>query len=112
MNGMTTQERYNEISSISGMTEEVVRRVLNAEKISILNSLKRGERATLIGRCVIRPEIRNKIVVGGNSEKYIKLSADVALGLENSLAELKEFEESHLEEEVEGIRVNQIQALI
>lgn len=106
---MTTQERYDDICRISGMSEEIVRRVINAEKQSILNSLKRGERATLIGRCVIRPSLKNKIVIGGNLEKYVKLSAEVSSSLESSLDGFKEFEKANVEEApIKGIRLNQI----
>ncbi|MBO5388684.1 MAG: hypothetical protein J6A59_11190 [Lachnospiraceae bacterium] len=57
MEGMTTQERYNDICKICGLSEDIVRRVLNAERQSVANSLKRGERATLVGRVTIRPEL-------------------------------------------------------
>lgn len=55
MGGMTVQERIDDICKKSGMSEDIVRRVLNAEKASVIESLKRGERATIIGRCILRP---------------------------------------------------------
>ena len=114
MNGMTTQERYNDICRISGMSEDIVRRVLNAEKQSIINSLKRGERATLIGRCVIRPELSSKIAIGGGLARYVKLSANVASSLTDEFKSLDSFERSNDENDVyeNSIRVNQISALV
>lgn len=110
MVGMTTQERYDDICRISGMSEDIVRRVLNAEKKSIESSLARGERATLIGRCVIKPYIATRIAIGGTLETYIKMSAEPSATLKDSVVDLLEFKDSILEE-VAGVRVNQIEAL-
>ncbi len=110
MLGMTTQERIDDICNISGLSEEIVRRVMTAEKESIAKSLRKGERANLIGRAVIRPEIKRKLVVGGSFETYIKLNATVAASLESMLDDLSEFEVNTVEEE-QGIRLNQIPAL-
>ena len=92
MVGMTTQERINDICALSGLSEEIVRRVMDAEKKSIVKSLRKGERANLIGRVVIRPEIRHRLLVGGEFENYIKLSANVASSLESMLDDLNGFE--------------------
>lgn len=89
---MTIAERYADICKISGLSEDIVRRVINAETQSIIGSLKRGERATLIGRCVIIPEIRSKLAVGAGVKNYIKLSATVAPSLKDKLEEISEFE--------------------
>lgn len=111
MKGMTTQERYADISKKSGMSIEIVRRVLLAERDSIIESLKRGERATLIGRCTLVPEMRKQVVVGGAFENYIKVNSDVASSIESALENVKEFNES--EQEVDyGIRLTQIPALV
>lgn len=114
MKGKTTQERYDEICSLSGMSEDVVRRVLSAEKQSIVNSLKRGERATLIGRCVLRPEIKGRLGIGCEVTNYIKVSAEVASSLEASLDGMTDFdiETEDVEDNAEGIRLNQIPALV
>ena len=112
MKGLSTQERLNDICRISGISENVVRRVLDAERESIANSLKRGERATLIGRCVIRPEIRSKIEIGGIQRNYIKLSAQVTNSMESMMDGLSACESDR--EEVtsdNGIRLRQISAL-
>lgn len=111
MRGMTTQDRYDDICKISGLSEDIVRRVLLAEKQSIIESLKHGERATLIGRCVIRPEIRSKIVIGGKLKNYVKLSVAVADSLECELKSIESFEGNDDVEEDCGIRLQQIRAL-
>ena len=131
MVGMTTQERIDDICKISGLSEDIVRRVMDAEKKSIAKSLRKGERATLIGRAVIRPEVKRRIVTdaaqGPHWETYIKLSASPASSLEAMLKDLDKFEapvaQSETNEEIierlrqkqrenEQIRTSQIQALM
>ena len=65
MESLTVQQRLKDICSRCGLSEEIVKRVLSAERDSIVESLKHGERATLIGRCVLRPEKRQKLETGG-----------------------------------------------
>ena len=131
MVGMTTQERIDDICKISGLSEDIVRRVMDAEKKSIAKSLRKGERATLIGRAVIRPEVKRRIVTdevqGPHWETYIKLSASPASSPEAMLKDLDKFEapvaQSETNEEIierlrqkqrenEQIRTSQIQALM
>ncbi len=110
MLGMTTQERIDDICTISGLSEDIVRRVMTAEKESVAKSLKKGERANLIGRVVIRPELKKRLVVGGEFENYIKLNASVAASLESMLDGMEEFDAIE-QPDMPGIRLNQIPAL-
>lgn len=116
MGGMTVQERIDDICKKSGMSEDIVRRVLNAEKASVIESLKRGERATIIGRCILRPQIQKKLVVGGEIVSTIKVRAEVSHGIQSELAEHEKFLGDDIEKDTsklpDGIRVMQIQALI
>lgn len=116
MVGMTTQDRLNDICEISGLSEDIVRRVFDAERQSIVKSLRKGERATLIGRCVIRPEIRSRLEVGGERKKFIKLFSSVAASLESYLADLTDFEIEDTTEDTnelpKGILTAQIQSLV
>lgn len=110
MKGMTTQERIDEICSICGLSEDIVRRVMDAERQSITNSLRRGERANLIGRVIIHPELKGRIAIGGTLEHSIKLNIKPSAALEASLADLNGFE-SAVDEDDDGIMLNQIHAL-
>lgn len=113
MSGMTTQERYDDISKLSGLSEEIVRRVLVAERESIVNSLKRGERSTLIGRCVVKPRLKQRLAVGGKMEGYIGLNVEITQSLKAELAKVKEFEmEGKKIDNGKGIRLRQIQELL
>lgn len=116
MNGLTTHDRIEEISKLSGLSEDIIRRVFDAERTSIINSLRRGERATLIGRCVVRPELRTRIEVGGNVRKFIKLHASVAPSMESALTDLSGFEvddnSDDTDAEALGIMTTQISALL
>lgn len=111
--GMTVQERINDISARSGLSEHIVRRVIQAETESCVESLKRGERATLIGRCTIKPELRSKIVVGGTMENYIKIITSASKSLEDELKDLKGFVAPKAEDTSipNGIRMLQIPGL-
>lgn len=112
MIGMTTQERINDICQISGLSEEIVRRVMDAERKSVAKSLRKGERANLIGRAVIRPEIKRKLLIGGEFKSYIKLSITPAASLESMLDDLQAFEtQTEQTQDDKGIRLNQILAL-
>lgn len=114
MNGMTTKDRLDDICEISGLSEDIVRRVFDAERKSIVKSLRKGERANLIGRCVIRPEIRSKLEVGGSVKHYIKLHSSVAASMESFLSDLTDFEidDNNADNTSEGILTTQIQSLV
>ena len=114
MKGMSTQERLDDICNISGLSESIVRRVLEAERQSIAKSLKKGERATLIGRCVIRPEIRSKVGIGVPPVQinYIKLTSQVSSSMEALLQDLTGFEtDTEDYTEIPHTLTNQIPAL-
>jgi len=56
---MTSVDRVKEISQLCGMSEEVVRAVLKAEVESTSSSLLKGEKAVLLGRCIIKPRVKD-----------------------------------------------------
>lgn len=112
MSRMTVKERIEDISSKSGMSEDIIRRVLNAERESIVESLKRGEKATLIGRCVIEPEFRQRLQPGGELGMVIKLSAKVSNSLKTEMEKIKSFEnteDDYIDED--GIMLLEISSL-
>lgn len=91
MDGMTVQARLEDISRRAGVSTDVVRRVLNAETASVTESLEHGERATLIGRVTLRPELRTRLAIGGTLTQYVKVSATVASQLADHMEEIHEF---------------------
>lgn len=93
MTGMNIQDRYDDIASKSGLSEEIVRRVLKASRESLAFSLKKGERATLPGICTFTPEIKNRINIGGESmTSYIKLKSSPSSAMESELSRVDKFE--------------------
>lgn len=131
MSDMSLQERYDDICKISGLSEEIVRRVLKASRQSLAKSAKRGQRSTLPGICTIIPELKHKVELGGTEiTSYIKLKAVPSNALSSELDKLSKFEEienkenngntdklnyltkSELNNYTKGVRVNQISALI
>jgi nucleoid DNA-binding protein len=109
MSDMSLQERYDEVARLSGLSEEVIRRVYKATRQSIALSLKRGERATIPGICSITPELRNKI----DREQCkvvttIKIKAKASTALESELDRINSFEDKNNTEaeskEQEGLK--------
>jgi len=109
---MNTQERYDEISRLSGMSEDIIRRVLKASRQSLAQSLKNGDRATLPGICTIYPELKSKILIGGQPSTYVKLKASASSALATELENVSKFEtesdrdEQRQEEEKGYARLN------
>lgn len=100
MIGMNIQDRYVDIANRSGLSEEVVRRVLKASRESLALSIKQGERATLPGICIILPEIKNRINIGGTSmTSYIKLKAKPSAAMESEVEKLSSFSKATDESE-------------
>lgn len=110
---MTVQERIEDIMKETGMSEDIVRRVLTAERNSIKRSLKRGEKATMIGRCTITPEIRTKLRKDGTFGRYIKLLIEVNGSLASEFENMSSFEQAveDKQEIPEGVRLMQIDSL-
>lgn len=113
MSRMTVKERIEDISLKSGMSEDIIRRVLNAERESLVESLKRGEKATLIGRCVIEPEFRQRLQPGGELGMVIKLSAKVSNSIRTELEKISYFRDSKEDElgNEDGIMLLEIASL-
>lgn len=105
MVGMSVQERISDIAKRANVSPEMVRCVLNAETDSIVESLERGERATLVGRVTMRPELRSKLVTGGVVRKSIKVNLMLASQIEERLAEAEGFKSSD-DSSSEAIRAN------
>lgn len=113
---MTVQDRYDDICRRSGLSEEIVRRVLIAETDSCRDSLKNGEKVNLMGRCTIRPNIayRASLSSSGGIERAVRLKAKANITLEESIRNADFSEDINTNEEVgyrEGIMVTQIGAL-
>lgn len=120
---MNMQDRYEDICRISGLSEEIVRRVLKATKQSCATSLKKGYRATVPGICTIVPEERSRLMVGGSIEKYIKIKVKPSASLESELQNLDNTDSAKEEQNLarlnllnpelrSGIRTTQISALL
>ena len=92
MSDMGIQDRYDDISKISGISEEVIRRVYKATAESLAQSLKRGERATLPGICTMIPEIRHRLEEGGESVRYYtKIKCQPSSSMEHKLSNIQGF---------------------
>ena len=72
---MTVSERIEDIKARTGLSEQIIRTVLNAETDSVIASLERGERAVLMGRCAFTPRITSRTDVSGETVNHIGVSA-------------------------------------
>lgn len=104
MTGMGIQERYDDIAAISGLSEEIIRRVYKATRQSIVKSLKNGERATIPGICTFTPELKDKINYKTQDEndilkRYIKVKASASPALGTELEKLNSFNNTDDEQE-------------
>ena len=116
---MTVEERLQDICNRTGLSERVVRSVLKAETDSVIDSLKKGETATLIGRCHFKPTRKTILKVGGKLGHCIRVSTKASTKLENTLKEMDDFvEESNViqlkrvEDLEPSVAINQIKELV
>ena len=110
MQGATTQQRINDICRRTGLTENVVRRVIDAECESVAESLSKGERVNIIGRCTIYPEI-SSVIENSKLKYFIRLKAKATKSLEEKVRSIKVTEEANTDTN-ENILVEQIEDLI
>lgn len=112
---MTVQERIDDIVKRTGMSEDIIRRVLVAEKESIVESLKRGEKATMMGRCVMEPGLKVKAIAGEGIRQMIVVKCTPAYSIVQELATMKGYKQSELEyisdEDMENIVTLELNSL-
>lgn len=78
-----------EVSVESGLSEDIVRRVMEAEHECVARTLVTGERAHMLGRCTIVPRLKEVEVAGKDGrlhkEKVIALSASASKSLYSAI---------------------------
>ena len=96
MNVMSIQDRYNDISKKSGLSEEIIRRVFKATRESLATSLKKGDRGTIPGICTMIPEMKSKLNIGGESvTRYIKVKCIPSSAMETELSKINQFNDDN-----------------
>lgn len=112
-NRMTLADRYTDISQRSGLSENIVKRVLAAQAESTIESLKHGEAVTIPQLCTIVPDLRRCLVKGTLDEgKFIHVKAVPLVSLKEKLGNVSEYKIDDTTEEEENIRVSQIGSLM
>lgn len=112
---MTVAERLADISKRSGFSEKIVRSILDAERESVIDSLKRGERATLIGRCTLTPFRRSRYLnLENRHQVYVKVKAEPSSIIKSELEAVEQFESGEDEQETysANIAVRQLSSLL
>ena len=82
---MTVNERIKDIEKRTGLSEKVIRAVLEAETQSVIYSLERGENAQLIGRCTFTPAVTSRVSPNDDSVYHLRASAKVSSRIANYL---------------------------
>lgn len=82
---MTVGERIKDIENRTGLSEKIIRTVLEAETQSVMESLERGEKATLIGRCTFTPAVTTRVVNEDEKSYHLRASAKVSSRISNYL---------------------------
>lgn len=88
---MTVEERLTDIQRRTGISEDIIRCVLKGETDSIVDSLKRGEKATLIGRCSFEPRIARCTREDGTEGTCARVSITASSRVTTPLYELSDF---------------------
>jgi len=81
----TQKQRIDDICERSGLSEEIVKRVLEEDSKSVEESLVRGERVVLYGKCSMTPVLVNKLGLGGVINTFVDVKCKVSPTLVNNL---------------------------
>lgn len=104
MSEMSIQQRYDDISERSGLSEDIIRRVLIAAKQSIAESLRNGDRATLPMICTYIPEKRTKLGQDGvGVETYMKIKTKISSAIETEVGSETKFNGTYTEAEADKL---------
>lgn len=99
---MNIQNRYEDMANISGLSEDIIRRVMKAARQSLAVSLKQGERATLPGICTLIPEIRHKLDLETKENvAFVKIKATASNSMTSELLKISEFKSDDTLEDAE-----------
>lgn len=113
---MDTKSSIEDICKRCGLSEEIVRRVQKAETEHIIYCLEHGMKANLPGRGTYVPNMRQKLMVGGVMEGYVKPRFLISSIITDAMQSVNEYKRSEGEEEderlPEEIITMQIESLI
>jgi len=98
MERVTTQEHIKNVAKHCGLTEEIVRSVMNAEKECVINYLKTGRGAILPGRCIITPVLRHKTDQTSTQNPRIKLRVNISKIIESQVKKQETIEKLQAKE--------------
>lgn len=104
---MTKTARVEDIANRCGYSIEVVNAVLKAEKESTIDSLKRGEKVTLPGRCLISPVMKTRpAYVNGQltTENYLSATMRPLQSLLDCIEHVSEYEVKEAANELDSVR--------
>ena len=81
------KEMYGKIESKSGLSEEIIRRILRATKEAVVEELRQGKTVTVPSIVTFTPVSKSRINIGGDSlTQYIKIKAKPSNALESELS--------------------------
>lgn len=111
---MGAKASLEDISKRCGLSEEIVRRVQRAETEHVIYCLEHGMQANIPGRGTFIPSLRQRLAVGGETERYVKAKFTVSSIINNAMDEVTDYkfmDAEDYEDIPEGILTIQIEQL-
>lgn len=116
---MTLKERINDICDMTGFTEDVVRRIMEAECESLAQTLAKGEKATLLGRATFVTSKVSRAVSSEDNSGELQLASEIEVKVRPSKSLVTRVNQLVYEEKVDysdeikipGIATLQIEGL-
>lgn len=110
---MSVKDRLDDISNISGYSNDIVSAILKASMKSLIKSIRVGERASLPGICTFEPNETVQASKTSDIGKRVKVKVNPSKSLVSSLKDLDDFEYGLDSEipEVKNIEVSQLSIL-
>lgn len=112
---MDIKSLVTDISNRCGLSEDIVRRVQNAETEYIIDRLRKGEKVRIPSRGTYHPDRVTRIGATGEVVHQIRVRYTVSDNISNSLSDLTDFEKAVPNEDdviPKGIKTLQIDTLI
>jgi hypothetical protein len=100
----TIPERIQDICNRSGLSADIVKRVLSARADSIMDDLMHGMRVVDYGVCSLKPEVTKKIGIGGMKD-YVSVTCSVSPKIIDTLNSIEGYKVDDTDDDRGSVRV-------
>lgn len=105
----TINERIQDICNRSGLSADIVNRVMDARAESILDDLKNGMRVVDYGVCSLTPTVGQKVGIGG-IHNVVAVKCKVSPKITDTLNEVPDYQVDTSDDDKGSIRVKTLPA--